>query len=401
MVRFSSSLFGSLLAACVAGPSVAWAAAPDTCDAAKTFGERFIVRYRDGCWKQDADLTARARAVDRAFEKSDQTPEARIRIAGEQAAKVSPPAGQGGPLPHIENLRQAVAEAKQNLATLPKLQNIEDRVSTDSPQFRYPALQLGYWDPFENVRRGFGERYLQEQKCETKGVDDQDCARVYAEAVRIGDAMLLMQHTIETLRLPLRAELKEALDRRKARWNSYLYDSQFQYFWELGLNRWLEESCPDGLNSWVSVVLRRKDECAALKADTYGNPLDWREPPSFRAIALHPDIGFMYDQNDPKGSRTNVALVFQWFGYQWWKWDDTTNKVKDLRGLSVVSTVADVTNGNAVGIGIQGQYGKYALSVTSHGGKPVFTLSLNLLERLSELDEQASDVLRRALPKAK
>jgi hypothetical protein len=146
----------------------------------------------------------------------------------------------------------------------------------------------------------------------------------------------------------------------------------------------------------VSRLLGRKEECRELKRDPHGNPLDWREPPSFRAIALHPDIGFMYDQNDPKGSRTNVALVFQWFGYQWWEWE--TNKVKDLRGLSIVSTVADNAVGYPVGLGLQAQYGKYAFAVTTHGGKPIYTLSLNLLERLSSLDEQASDFLRRRIP---
>jgi hypothetical protein len=395
-VRCSLKVGALLLALGASAPLVGHGAPPDAC-AVKTFGERFVVRYRDRCWQQDEKLKARARSVEDAFGKADHLPAGRIDVAKGQvaglAATLPTPQDQPASAPHLENLSKAVAEAQANLSALPELGRIDDAGGAT-----YRALQLGYWDPYENARRGFGEQYLHGQNCQAKDASDQNCARIYAKAVEIGDAMFLMQLTVEVLRLPLRSELQAALQHRKARWNSYLYDSQFQYFWELGLNRWLEESCPKGLNAFVSDLLDREKECEALARDPHGNPLDWREPPSFRAIALHPDIGFMYDQNDPKGSRTNVTLVFQWFGYQWWKWDEESNKVKDLWGLSIVSTVTDNAVGQPVGLGLQIQYGKYSFAATSHGGKPIYTLSLNLLDRLSTLDEKAADLLRRRIP---
>ena len=395
-MRFLNNLLAVILAACVAVPLGAAAQGTDKCKP-DTFGERFTVRYKDACWRTDAALAERANAIEKAFDKAPEISIARVRAAEEQAkaqeGRLPKPGDQPASEKLLALLAQGVKEAIDNLGALTDLRHIDVGTATTA---NYPALRLEYWQPFDNTRRGYGQHYLQQQNCATKGDEDATCARVYAKAVEIGDSMLLMLYTVETLRLPLRAELKQELDRRKARWNSYLYDSQFQYWWELGLNRWLEEKCPGGLNKYVSDWLDRDAECRGLKRDEFGNQLEWREPPSFRAIALHPDIGFMYDQNASEGDKAKVALVFQWFGYQWWKWDESTNRVKNLRGISLVSTIADRIDNN-VGLGVQVQYNKYNLAVTSHGGKPIFTLSLNLLERLGSVDDELGDKLRRRL----
>lgn len=384
----------SRLAALCLAAALAWAAAAGAQDkcAAGDFGTRLVARYQEQCWEKDAQLAARVAEIRKELEGAAgaQRLEAARSSVGREAGRLPAPGAQPASAPYIELLRQRVAGAQGALAALPGLGRIDDEAGR-----RYLALQIAHWPPVQN-RASYGENYLEAQNCEQKDDQDAACAAVYAKAVEIADAMFLMRNLMFALRQPLREELRDQLVRRTARWESYLYDSQFQYWWELGLNRWLEEKCPDGPNAVVDAFLEG-DECRDLKRDRYGNPEEWREPPRYRAIALHPDIGFMYKRDEPDGDRMKPSLVFQWFGYQWWRWgeDGKGTGVHGLRGLSIVSTVSDNVTGSAIGLGLQVQYNEYALALTSHGGKPVLTFSFKLLDRVAKLDQAWADKLRR------
>jgi len=390
-VRCSNRLAATFLIAWAFAFSLGASAQEDRCNTG-TFSSRLEARYGPlQCWEKDAQLARRAELIKKDFDAADPTSSRWVAVARDrarlEAGRLPVPGTQPGSAPSIERLGKQFEDALDQLAKLPALNRIDDEEGKT-----YVALQIASWRPF-GTQRSHGEIYLREEKCQGRTDRDAACAAVYEKALEIADSMYLMQRIVTRLRLPLQEVLETELGRRKARWHSYLYDAQFQYWWELGLNRWLEEKCPGGPNALIARFFDG-NECRDLKRDPYGNAMEWREPPRFRATALHPDIGFMYNQNDPKGDKVKLSLVFQWFGYQWWKWDKD-NKVSDLRGVAIVSTVSDNVVGHPVGIGLQGQWGAYSLAVTSHGDKPVFVFSMNLLDRVSKLDEEWADKLRK------
>ena len=360
------------------------AAAQDVC-AGRDFGTRLTKRYTAECWNRVPQLVLRADAIDKQLLGKEGIE--RIRAAGgsveAEVTRLPGPGAQPESAPYVAKLAARAGAAVAQLQDLPGLDRIDDENGA-----KYSALQITYWEPVD-TRDSLGENYLEDRGCADKDVSNETCAAVYAKATEIADATFVVRYIIDSLREPNREELRKALAQRTARWRSYLYDSQFQYWWELGFNRWLEGKCPSGLNGVVAGLLKDAG-CRGEATDPYGNKIEWREPQRFRSVLLHPEIGFMYKRDEPDGQRIKPSLVFQWFGYQWWRWgeDNRGTSVQDLRGLSLVSTVTDTVAGEPVGLGIQLQYDEYALAVTSHGGKPVFTFSVDLVGKVSKLDEE-------------
>lgn len=349
------------------------------CDAG-TYEERLARRYNDECRKESPAILRGLESVTRSFYGAqalsgnwDERARGQLSL---QRADV--PDADGKP----ENLRKHLEDLKAQLDRA--IDALENARRTDE------ALKIDFWEHIGEDSPA--SKYLKETRCGDKTAEAPGCAASYEWAADLGDRVFFARHTIATWRRPQAERLRHELARRGARWESYLYGSQFQYPWELVANRFLEERCPNRLLSSISRLLVG-EACTPIERDQAGNLIRWREPPRYRAIVLHPDIGFLYNRDEPQGARAKAALVFQWFGYQWWRWEN--DAVSRLRGVSLVSTVSDNADARALGWGLQGRYNGYALAITSHGGRPVFTLSMDLLEKVSELDQELANKLKR------
>lgn len=387
MRNYSRSVFKQAAAIAVVG-LCAWlpaaSIAQDVDCAPPTYLERLLVRYSEAaCRTADAGLAGRILQVTRDFYGPLLDGKSWSPLLGEQLSvfrsQLPTPSAPGSGV-HIDavkaKLTQAILEAEQ-------LTGPEGLRNKD-------GLALDTWNHIESADSP-GPMYLQQRGCEAEVEGaPEGCAVVYAHAVQITDTIYLTRFTLDVLHQWDREAFRSQAKLRGDRWQAYLYDTQFQYWWELAANRYLDEKCPGGLNAVVTPVLGKK--CAAIPRDNVGNPIGWRDPPEYRAVFLHPDIGVQYNRNEIKGDRLKPSLVFQWIGYQWWDWQGS--KVSKLKGISLVTTVSDNANARLIGHGIQLQLGQYAFAVTSHGGKPALTFSIDLLSRLNRLDEDFGSKLK-------
>ncbi|HEX7053445.1 MAG TPA: hypothetical protein VF211_05850 [Burkholderiales bacterium] len=231
---------------------------------------------------------------------------------------------------------------------------------------------------------------IEENGCRDASEANAACRTVYETAVEIADSTLVARYTVDALHKPEREKFRAAMTRLGERWHAYLYDTGFQYWWELAGNRYLEEHCDNIFNWPMTRLLRKKCE---HRTDTSGNPIGWRAVPEYHVVYLHPDVGAQYNTEEPHGDRLKPSLVFQWLGYEWWQWRGS--KISKLRGVSFATTVSDNKVARTLGHGLQIRINEYAVSITSHGGKPALTLSLNLADKLSDLDEEWANRLKR------
>lgn len=288
-----------------------------------------------------------------------------------------------------DDIRKALQELKMGV--------MKAEVQSDGP----PATQLNdallpdYWkisdDPTAKEPGAVASRVLDTARCiDKEPPDDKACEVTFSSAIWIAERTYITGEVLSFNSLPDRLKLYQAVRDRELRWHSYLYDSQFQYWWELGFNRRLEERCQNGLNSVVGKLVGKS--CGRNETDALGNPLGFREPPSYRAILLHPDVGLQYIHHESPGNQLKPALVFQWIGYQWWDWAD--NKVSNLWGISVVSTVSDLSRTNRVGFGLALHRNEYQVALTSHGGDLTLSINLMLIDRISTLNTKAAESLK-------
>jgi len=380
-----SRWFAALAAALLALP--AWGQT-DPC-AAKSFEDRLLKRYTvDACWKGDAALHKRFEGVTRGFAGKDAEALTWLDLArGQLRAQAAAVQASAGGARQFQDLNDRLGLA---LTQMDGLRSIDQLGGTDGAQ-RFPLLQINQWD-VDGPPANFGMRHLEEKGCSDKAPPDEACAAAYATAVELTDHVFVVKKVLSVLREPEAAAMRAQFAQREARWASYFYDTQFPFWWELAANRYLEQYCGDGFHGKVGRLLV-DEACKRPKEDPAGNPLEWREPPRYRAIFLHPDIGVQYLREEPRGERLKPALVFQWVGYQWWDWKG--DKVADVRALSLVSTVADTATQKRHGLGVQVQWKGFAVALTRHGSELAVTLNLMLVDRMKELDEEWSAKLKR------
>lgn len=367
----------ALLAVALAAPTAGYSQNTD-CEPPE-YLQRLLKRYSDAaCREADPALAARVKEVRNEFYGASARAKPWIVLGkdqlGVQLSRLAAP--MAASKQHIDALRTSLKSAIRDADKLESLENLSS----------VPTLSVDAWEPTE-----FGETYLADNKCiDAIAGASSECDAVYAQAVALSDTVYVTQWILGTLSTKEQDSFRQQVSVRADRWHAYLYDTQFQYWWELAVNRYLEEQCPGGVNGVVAPLLGKK--CTPIAKDEVGNAVGWREPPELRAVVLHPDVGVQYNRDELKGDRLKPSFVFQWIGYQWWDWRG--DKVSGLKGIALVSTVSDNANSRTVGHGIQVQLGRYALAVTSHGGKPALTFSVDLLSRLNEVDRELSEKLK-------
>jgi hypothetical protein len=352
------------------------------------FRERLEDRYVNPiCLKENAATEKRVEAVDAAFKSKDETSATWRERAREQLRLLlSEVNKRPATLPYVDVLKQALDEAVAQLNLLPTMDDLAHRTT-------YPALQIDTWKPSSRASNrpgGLAAKHMNDTGCIDNTGTDPKCRDAFRRATEIGDDVFVAAEIISRLHEPQGKKFEQLAALREKRWHAYLYDTQFQYFWELGLNRWREETCFD---RYLVRLFGR--ECKEQKRDEYDNPLGFREPPDHRAIFLHPDVGLQYIDAEPNGDRLKPALIIQWFGYQWWRWNDNEAQISKLRGISLVSTVSDNVSSDTLGWGVMIQVDQYAVAFTGHGSKFALTLNLQLGDKISKLNEEWADKLKR------
>jgi hypothetical protein len=377
----------SFLSAAVVGFAAFVACAPlhaqtSSCDVG-TFQQRLRNRYfLDSCWNENKALQQRVERAKANVKPKDEPPSGLAARAREQLILLRREVDARVPTrDYADALKKSLDEAIAQLALLPGIDSL-DAAET------YRALQTDTWklDAAPTVPGGQPQKYLRDSGCAAERDSNTKCREVFQRAVEYSDDLLAAGYVIGVLH---EKAIKDGYDQavlREKRWHAYLYDTQFQYWWELGLNRWREETCFD------SFVFK----CDKQGRDADGNPLGFRDPPTNRAVFFHPDVGVQYLDAEPKGDKFKPALVVQWFGYQWWDWKDNSDKVHGLRGLSFASTISDNANYKALGWGAHIQINEYALAFTSHSGKLAITLNLQLGDKISKLNDEWADKLKKA-----
>lgn len=237
------------------------------------------------------------------------------------------------------------------------------------------ALERWKIEPGSTDPGGAPEQWLKSVGCWAIEASNA-CAGNYSAAIELGGQILVVLGVIDEFNSPQRAKNLTALQDRLARWDAYLYGTQFQYVWELMFNRWLDNKFRE------------------VPRDDFGNDIGLREPPYNRAVALHPDIGLQLIRGQPKGDRIAPAVTFQWLGYLQWRYKET--RVDGLKGISLVSTIADHRGAPAVGTGLMFHWNDYSFAFTSHGGNLAFTFNLKLGDRMSTVNDEWAKEIKKA-----
>jgi hypothetical protein len=260
--------------------------------------------------------------------------------------------------------------------------------SMPSDASKYPALNLDYWKydaTLSSEPHGLPLQYLHDKDCFPHEPDER-CNGVYPGAVELADDIFLVDTVVSLLQSSDRGKLLDEAKTREDRWHAYLYDTQFQFWWELGLNYAVEKTCPEFMR-W---------ECAPVKTDPYGNELGFRNPPDRKLIFLHPDVAVEYLHREPAGQRFKPVIAFQWFGFQKWTWDGTS--ASHLMGIAVASTVADTSVSKRVGTGVMLQWKKFSLAITARPNEVGVAINLNAVDWIGTVNQGWANKLKAPLP---
>ncbi len=139
------------------------------------------------------------------------------------------------------------------------------------------------------------------------------------------------------------------------RWKNYLAHTGLQYPWELTLN--------NSLRGGFEEIAKRK------------------EAPTSRWIAFHPTVGSVYANDLPDGDQVNAVAILKVTGLKWWQYE--LNRPKNVWGVSLITTFADLASVDDHGIGLFLEYGDFGLGLSKHGSVDVISLNIDLGALLS------------------
>lgn len=379
-----------VLFALVAVPAApAWAA----CDT-DPYDVRIDSYYAD-CLPANAPVRKRVSEQSLRLADGGDSPGARIVNARKAVEKLQAEVAKhasedDGSRKYFERLGAYLEDARERLE---KLSSIE---AVDQEPGKFPQLLVDFWRVDATPRdeaAGLPASMLKDGGCLDKTPPDAVCDPLFKKVIVVADDVYVAANLFRDLHFEQRARFVADAESRRDRWHAYLYDTQFQFWWELLFNRYQESRCPKGLTASLAGIVGK--ECHAQAKDAYGNFLGFREVPDYRTILLHPDLGMGYLEKEPKGQRFKPVLVIQAFGFQWWDWDK--DKVSGLKSVSVVTTVADTSASKRVGFGVQFQYSGYSLALTSHSGHLLLTLNTGLVNQLGKVSQDKADKLKATL----
>lgn len=358
------------------------------------YGSKLDTYYASGCLPPNDKVRARVAEQRKRFFTDLTSADVYVPRAIEAIEKlegeVAQHADQNGDIrQQFQTLQQSLNAAALKLRVLPRVETVAAK------PMDFAELLPDFWNVDASVRDeagGLPAKMLRDAGCAGKSPPDAVCDAAFQEAITVADDVHVAHELILDLHSPQRAQFVSDARLRADRWHGYLYDTQFQFWWELVANKYLEEHCPAAFTALTKLVDKT---CHALAKDSYGNRLGFREVPDSRAILLHPDVGVGYVDEEPDGQRFKPLLVFQWVGLQWWDWKQ--GEVSGLRGLSLVSTVADTATTSRTGFGLQFQYGAFSLALTSHSGDFVVTLNAGLVDKVGTVNQRWADKFKTAL----
>lgn len=216
--------------------------------------------------------------------------------------------------------------------------------------------------------------------CGNKMVSSAICGSQYREAGVLINHILVMHDVVEAYLSDVRQRVISDTSINYTGWNSYFDATQFQYPWELGINYFFDAKFSH-----------------EQERDLYGNPIGLRIPRSGRWIALHPDVGVSYFDDEPNGDRFAVSLLFEWIGYQWTGLSDKS-KVKWPIGIGIVSTWSDTKVIDSSGLGLMLHYKRFGIAVTSNHGDLGITLNFNLFRAFQNNESKYAQKLKLKIP---
>jgi hypothetical protein len=239
-------------------------------------------------------------------------------------------------------------------------------------------------------------------KSQSAGVSEACDSEFESFKDRLSFAYFMSEITDEINKPELEADLLHSA-RRVAKWNKYLDSQQFQYPWELSLNYcWQQPGWSEEDSRWgrAGCFIPGVGSGIGRRIQDEHSQLGWEEVPEWRYTYLHPDVAVSYSGEPSQGDRVNAALLFEWVGVYWWKWNDDWAKESDSVydcflslcpvGLSVVTTLIDLPDNDAVGYGLALHVHNFTLAATKHDGERgaddawVYSVSLNLAQLFAE-----------------
>jgi hypothetical protein len=388
-MRLPTEIFARVVCAlCIAGSAPAWAddakPAANPCSSG-TYDQRLASRYSADaagnltCLPPGAPVTQSLAGWTDQIRENSATFPVRLRLARaelvRQRAAANALAGAAANdepfAAKVVVIQKALDEAVKEIDTiLAKGGNIPEDFS------RYPALEVDYWKLrglSSTEPHGAPFQYLQDKRC-INITPSASCDAAYTNAVELGDQIFIVARIVSLLQSTERGKLLDDAKTREDHWHAYLYDTQFQFWWELALNYAVEKRCP---------VFMRWD-CTPPKTDEHGNELGFRDPPQNKLILLHPDVAVEYLHREPAGQRFKPVIAFQWFGYQRWDWQG--EGVSHLMGVALVSTVADTSVSKRVGTGLMLQWKRFALAITGRPKEVGVAINLNVVDWIGSVN---------------
>ncbi|MFK7860684.1 MAG: hypothetical protein AB8B64_17830 [Granulosicoccus sp.] len=165
----------------------------------------------------------------------------------------------------------------------------------------------------------------------------------------------------------VRTAVADRYNANQLRWKSYVQETGFQYPWELTFNR--------KRNGGFSEVALGK------------------EAPTQRWVLLHPTAGLYHSEKLPDGDQTALLGILKIIGKKIWKYSDD-KKPKNIFGISLTTTFADLAGIEDVGYGIMAEYNGFALGISRHGSEQMLIMNIELQNLLTARPRSFSQWLK-------
>ena len=268
-------------------------------------------------------------------------------------------AKQGSQTDNASSLKEAIGTLTSSIQDNPKTptRQVKQNWQLDGLERLPSALE----------KLDFGDT-LAEDECPRVG--DKNCDSQFDQAAGIVRAIFLVNAALDKYTSNYREEALNDRALRTAKWDSYYDDLTFQYPWELWANNYLLEHYD------TRVVVD-------------GNKLGFRDLPRSKLVFVHPDANLVYADSTPDNYK--ITLTVEAIGYESFKFDNETGKVRDPRGLSLLAAYIDHPDQNDPGWtwGLLFKYHDYSIGVTDNHDKAAVVFNINLSQKIFDVKQKS------------